>query len=284
MDPVRKIRKELYAPDGPDGIWWLGNAGFAIRLGNGYIFIDPCVTKWADTPYASSGKLVGSTKTRLHEFPLEADEFERADLVLYTHDHSDHLDRGLLPRLVELRSEIWAPERCVQSILEEGVPEEQVHVARVGSSLRKDNYVVEFIRARHASVGGSCDLDLKWYYQDVQDQDACSCGYLVKTRYGNIYHPGDTYYLQELSKLEVNYLLLPVNDTNLGVGFAALLTSELKPRVVIPCHYGMYDPPSFWRGGHPVEYLAVLVNRGYWASLPHTDIMALRPGGKVLLG
>jgi L-ascorbate metabolism protein UlaG (beta-lactamase superfamily) len=284
MDPVRKIREELYAPGGPDGIWWLGNAGFAIRLDSHYIFLDPCVTEWPDSPYASSGKQVGTTKVRLHEFPLEADDFERADLVLYTHDHSDHLDRGLLPRLVGLKPEIWAPEQCVQSILEEGVPKEQVHVARVGGSLRKDNYAVEFIRARHASAGGSCDLDLKWYYQDVQDQDAVSCGYLMKTRYGNIYHPGDTYYLQEFSKLEVDYLLLPVNDTNLGVGFAALLTSELKPRVVIPCHYGMYHPPSFWRGGHPAEYLAVLVSRGYWASLPCTDIVTLRPGGKFLLG
>ena len=171
--------------------------GFAIRLDSHYIFVDPCVTEWPDMPYASGGKLVGTTKVGLHEFPLGADEFDRADLILYTHDHSDHLDRGLLPRLVELRSEIWAPEQGVQSILEEGVPKGQVHVARVCSSLRKDSYMVEFIRARHASAGGSCDLDLKWYYKDVQDQDACSCGYLVKTRYGNIYHPGDTYYLQD---------------------------------------------------------------------------------------
>ena len=223
-------------------------------------------------------------KDRLHEFPLEADEFERADLVLYTHDHSDHLDRGLFPKLVELKSEIWAPEQGRPSLLGEGVPEKQVHVARPGQSILGDDYTVDITRMRHASAGGSCALDLKWYYEDVQDQDTCGCGYLVKTRYGNVYHPGDTYYLEELAKLEVDYLLLPINDTNLGVGFAALLTSELHPRVVIPCHYGMYAPPTFWRGGHPGEYLAVLTARAYWESLPRTDIMVLRPGGKVLLG
>jgi L-ascorbate metabolism protein UlaG (beta-lactamase superfamily) len=284
MEPVRKIREELFATEGPDGIWWLGNAGFAVRLGKYYIFIDPTVTKWADYPVTSDGKLEGSIKDRLHEFPLEADEFEGADLVLYTHDHSDHMDRGLFPKLVELRSDIWAPENCKQILLDEGVPEEYIHVSRFGDSFSGDNYTVEITRSRHASVGGSCGLELGWYYRNVKDQDSCGCGYLVKTPYGNIYHPGDTYYLQELSELDVDYLLLPVNDTNLGVGFAALLTNELKPRVVIPCHYGMYAPPSLWRGGHPVEYLSVLVARGYWSSLPHTDIMILRPGGKVILG
>jgi len=101
--------------------------------------------------------------------------------------------------------------------------------------------------------------------------------------YGNIFHPGDTYYLEELSNLHVDYLLLPINDTNFGSGFAAMLTNQLQPKAVIPCHYGMYNPPSLWRGGHPVEYLATLVARGYWASLPQTDLLILKPGGKVIL-
>ncbi|MEM2876099.1 MAG: MBL fold metallo-hydrolase, partial [Candidatus Bathyarchaeia archaeon] len=212
MDPVRRIREELYAARGPDGIWWLGNAGFAVRLGEHYIFIDPCVTEWVDNPIAHDGELVGSVKNRLHEFPLEADEFEKADLVLYTHDHSDHMDRGLFRKLVELESEIWAPELCKRSLLDEGVPAKQVHTARPGNSFRGAGCEVEVTRMRHASTGGSCQLDLKWYYEDVQDQDTCGCGYLLKTTYGNIYHPGDTYYLQEISKLEVDYLLLPIHD------------------------------------------------------------------------
>ena len=62
------------------------------------------------------------------------------------------------------------------------------------------------------------------------------------------------------------------------------MTDELEPGVAIPRYYGMYHPPSFRRSGHPVEYRAALVNRGYWASLSQTDIMVLRPGGKVLHG
>lgn len=274
MQSVKKIKDELYNQNGSDGLWWLGNAGFVIRLDDYFIFIDPDVTEWPET--------VGSQKKRLHEFPLPVEDVTQADLVLYSHDHSDHMDRGLINKLITLKSEIWAPQQAKQSLIEAGLPEERISVARVNKSFSRKNVSVEITRSRHASGGGSSGLDLEWYYLNVDDQDSCTCGYLVKTQYGNIYHPGDTYYLEELSKLPVDYLLLPINDTNLGVGFGAMLTNQLRPKVVIPCHYGMYNPPTLWRGGHPVEYLATLVARGYWTNLSETDIIILRPGGKVI--
>ena len=227
-------------------------------------------------------KLWGSIKKRIHEFPLDVDDVVQADLVLYSHDHADHMDYGLFHRLITLKSEIWAPQQAKRNLLEAGVLEEQIHIARVGESLRRNNITIEGTRSRHASVGGSCGLELEWYYPNVIDQDICTCGYLLKTRYGKIFHPGDTYYLEELSKLRVDYLLLPINDTNFGIGFAAMLTYQLQPKIVIPCHYGMYNPPTFWRGGHPIEYLTTLVARGYWATLFKTDFLILKSGGKVI--
>ena len=79
----------------------------------------------------------------------------------------------------------------------------------------------------------------------------------------------------------MNYLLLPINDTNLGVGFAALLTHLLQPRVVIPCHYGYTYPAVRFQGGHPSECVTALAARNY--KIPATDIMILNPGGKIVL-
>ena len=83
---------------------------------------------------------------------------------------------------------------------------------------------------------------------------------------------------EEVVSLEVGYLLLPINDTNLGVGFAALLTHLLQPRVVIPCHYGYVYPAVRHQGGHPAEFVTALAARNY--KIPSTDIMILSPGGK----
>ena len=262
MEPVRKIAKELYAPEGSDGIWWLGNAGFAIRLGNHYVFIDPAVTEEAHE------------WERVHDFPLPPDEIQRADHVLYTHEHSDHMDRGLFSRLVELNASVCAPLYCRKFLLERGVPERLIKQSTVGGSFAGDGYTIDVIRARHASGA-------ELYYSTDMDQDDVTCGYLVQTRYGTIFHPGDSVYLKEFKHLQVDYLLLPVNDTNLNVGFAAQLTDELQPKAVIPCHYGMWAPAKHWQGGHPAEYLTALAARGY--TLPQTDVLVLKPGGKLVL-
>ena len=261
---IRNIRAELYSPDGADGIWWLGNAGFVVRLGSTYIFIDPVVTK--SLPETLPFEI-------LHGFPLPVSDVEKADHVLYSHDHLDHMDRGLFPELVKLGSEVYAPELSRSILLEGNIPEQHIHVARPGVSFSAGEVTIEITRARH----GSCDQ----YCYDVEDQDSCACGFLIRTGKGNIFHPGDTCYLHEFAELEVDILLLPINDTDLNVGFAALLTKQLQPDVVIPCHYGMYAPAIRWQGGHPAEYLTAIAARGY--SLPHTDIMVLSPGGRVVL-
>jgi len=184
------------------------------------------------------------------------------------------MDRGLFKKLVGLKSTVCAPLYCKQFITDRGIPESQIVVANVGDMIAGDGYEIEVIRGLHVS------RDLV-YYPDVKNQDEAGCGYLIKTQYGNIYHPGDSCYLKEMAKLKVDYLLLPINDTNLSVGFAAQLTNELQPKVVVPCHYGMYAPPEDWQGGHPAEYLVALTARRY--EIPYTDIMILKPGGMVIL-
>ena len=42
--PVRRIREELYRDLGYDAIWRLPNAGFVLRLGDRYIFLDPVLS------------------------------------------------------------------------------------------------------------------------------------------------------------------------------------------------------------------------------------------------
>ena len=112
-----------------------------------------------------------------------------------------------------------------------------------------------------------------------------ACGYLVRTVHGNFYLPGDGRFDHDgkshIAQMEVDYLLVPINDTNLGVGFAALLTYILQPRVVVPCHYGYTHPPVRSQAGHPAEFVTALAARGY--DMPTTDIVILSPGGRLVL-
>ena len=100
QQPVRNIRAELYDHKGYDAIWRLSNAGFAIRLGNIVIFIDPIFT----SPLPEYEMLRDSLKANLlnrgagvekrfynrhdnilkelHVLPLLSQEVESIDYVL----------------------------------------------------------------------------------------------------------------------------------------------------------------------------------------------------------
>ena len=75
-------------PSGSLGIWWLGQAGFAFKTPAGkVIYLDPYLSDAVE-------RLFGFK--RLSPPAIAAEEV-RADLVLITHEHADHLDIDALP-------------------------------------------------------------------------------------------------------------------------------------------------------------------------------------------
>ena len=260
---IRKIKDELYRTTGYNAIWYLANSGFVVRLDGAYIFLDPILNTHPRKyrPVEMKGYDPASLDNQPIEFPLLGTEIEKADTVLLTHEHVDHFHAPLIQTLSHLKPKVIAPGPCHEGLLKADIPAESILGATHGATFTLNNVTVEVQYAEHRPG---------------------SCGFLLKTRHGNIYHPGDSKFdhshTEEICSLDVDILLLPINDTNFGVGFAALLTQILQPRVVIPCHYGFTYPPVRSQGGHPAEYVTALAARNY--VLPSTDIVILKPGGK----
>ena len=281
-EPVRSIRHELYHNTGYDAIWRLSNAGFVIRLDTTYIFLDPVFTsplpdyeatrarrEAGERPYRVELKHYDRPENisrEIHALPLPAEDVEKADYVLLSHEHHDHMDIYGLQQLAPLAPTIVAPKSCHPELSEIGYPDSRIVDARYGETRDWGPFSVQVVPASHKGCSDAC-------------------GYLLNTGYGKIYFHGDGKFDHEhkeaVVNLEVDYLLLPINDTNLGVGFAALMTHLLQPRVVIPCHYGYVYPAVRFQGGHPAEFVTALAARNY--KIPGTDIMILNPGGKVVL-
>ena len=93
MNPLAKDIAAAEVPPGSARMWWLGQAGFAFKSHSG-------TTVYAD-PYLSDAveRLAGFK--RLSLAPL-APEDVRADLVVLTHEHEDHLDPAALPLIDDL--------------------------------------------------------------------------------------------------------------------------------------------------------------------------------------
>ena len=246
--PARRIGGELYPNSGYDAIWRLPNAGFVIRLDDTYIFLDPIFTSPLPAYEAvrEESMEAGRLSTyrielkhysrwenlfrEVHQMPLLPEDVQKVDHLLLTHEHYDHFDPVGLRNLAAQPQMTIAPKACHDELVEvAAIPPGSITEASYGLTLDYESFSLQVIPATHRNTPGAC-------------------GYLIETRHGNIYHPGDGQFDQDekelVTSLDVQFLLVPINDTNLGVGFAALLTQLLQPTVVIPCHYGYAYPPS----------------------------------------
>ncbi len=264
MWKVKQVAKEIYRPRIGLTIWWLGHAGFVINFNNFIIFIDPVASSRMVKRYGID------RITQLHDFPLKAGEMEKADLVLLTHSHNDHSDPWTLKYLEKTKPVFVIPEEITPML--EGLDiTEDTRIRRL--SVKDYNTRIKFKQANVIPI-------------KALHHTANPCGYLIETRSGTIYYPGDTILLEEYLHLKeslrlksIDLLLLPINPTNFGLPDAAKLTEALEPKYVIPMHYGMYrwhswGPSCF--DGNPNQLKPLITNS-------RINITALKPGGNLEL-
>ena len=193
-------------------ITWLGHAAFLIE-GRDRVLIDPFLT---GNPKAS----------------IEHDKVE-CDVICVTHGHADHLGDA-----VEIARRTGA---TVASIVEMSMYIERCDVKSVGFNLggtaKVENTEMTMVPAFHSSSIGAPGLEFS---------AAMAVGLVVDTE-KPVYHAGDTCVfgdmklIGELYKPEV--ALLPIGGFfTMDPTQAALATSLVEPKIVVPMHFGTWDP------------------------------------------
>ena len=194
---------------------WLGHAFFEFVTAEGkVVLIDPW-TKDAGNPSC----------------PLSTEEIERADLILVSHDHFDHIGSA---RAVSDKTgaPIGAAVQTLGRLMDEGLPEERA--ANHGMGFNPGGGVdlgwvrVVATQAFHSSDTGT-PLGLI-----IQAQDKTT-----------VYHAGDTGIFGDMELFGRLYpldaALVPVGGVFTMDAFqAAQATAMLKPKVVIPMHFATF--------------------------------------------
>ena len=275
---IRKIKEELYTDTTYDAIWYITSCGFVIRIAETYIFINPILRlnnpEYIDlrnTAIAAGGYDMEDRHYPPEELYVQAPdlcllgpEVLKADYVLLSQHYSDHFDQRSIKDIAHHHPTVVAPRSCHEGLNRAGVGQDRIIEAKYGSRFKLENCTVEVIPAR---------------------QFPGACGFVIETKYGNFYFTGKWKFdhpdKETVLNLKVDYLLVPISNTGMGVGYAALLTQILQPKIVIPCHYGFYYPPMRSQGGHPAEFVTAIAARNYMVG--NTDIVILNPGGKYVL-
>ena len=205
--------------EGSVSIAWMGQAGFFLKNSRGQVL--------ALDVYLSDLVEKQDGNKRLMPALCRPEEI-RPDVVLATHHHADHLDLDSLPVWLSGGARLYCCRESERICQEAGFAETQITAMAVGDRVTDSGYSIEAVFADHGDTAPE------------------ALGFLIETEGVEIYFTGDTAYqhirMKETADRPVDVLLLPINGEygNMNERDAAMLASQVRAELTIPCHFWMF--------------------------------------------
>ncbi len=212
---------------------WFGHSAFQIESPEGKkILIDP----WLNSP-GGSDRFIG--------------ELDGADIVLITHGHSDHIG-NTVELAKKFNPEIYCIFEVAQYLSLKGVNAVGMNI---GGCIERDGIEMCMVEASHSSAM-------------IEDGEIIylgnPAGFVITLENGfKIYHAGDTGLFGGLELIANFYkpdlVMVPIGGHfTLGPREAAYAVSILRPKYIIPMHFGTFPllkgTPEAFINALPPEY------------------------------
>lgn len=224
----------LNSPIGKTQIFYLGQAGFLVKTKNGTLIgVDLYLSNCCERIYGFK---------RLMPYLLEPTELI-FDVLLATHAHEDHFDVDSLPAMMHNdKTTLLAAKDAYEQGCKMGFGKQMVCLTEGCSKKIKDILV-------HAVF---CD-----HGPDTPD----AIGVILEVGPLRIYVAGDTaLHLERVPEFlkygPIDVMICPINGRfgNMNELEAVQLCGEIKPKIVIPCHYWNFAE----HGGDPSLFMTYI--------------------------
>ncbi len=224
-------------------LWWLGQAGFALKYADTLLLIDPYLSDFLAKKY--KGKEF--PHVRMMESPLLPEEAENINMVLCTHRHSDHLDPETVLPIANNNPEcvVVIPRAEQRWGRELGLPESRIHAINAGETYTPAaGMTITAIPSAHEEINMNAQGEHHFL------------GYVVTLGDVTFYHSGDCLLYRGLEEWlhsrTIDVALLPVNGRdefrrsrnvpgNFTLDEAVALCHQVNIPIMLGHHFGMFD-------------------------------------------
>jgi L-ascorbate metabolism protein UlaG (beta-lactamase superfamily) len=221
-------------------LFWLGQSGFLVQWAGHHLLLDPYLSDSLTKKYAGTNK----PHVRMTRCLVAPERLDFIDVVTSSHNHTDHLD-----------AETLLPLRVRNPHLALVIPE--ANRAFVAERLRCDPaWPIGLDEGQEVEVASFRFVALAAAHEQIDRDPQGRChhlGYVVRFGEWSIYHPGDCVpyegLIERLRPFAMDVALLPINGRapergvpgNFDGPEAARLASAIGARLVVPCHYEMFE-------------------------------------------
>src|ERR1051325_226893 len=232
-------------------LWWLGQSGFLLQWQGQHLLFDPYLSDSLTKKYAATDK----PHVRMTERVVAPERWNFIEVVTSSHNHTDHLDPETLGPLLRAnpKLDLVIPEATREFVIDRlKISAEWPRGLDAGQFSTVGGFKIHAVPAAHEQL----EKDRNGRHKFL--------GYVVEFGSAFIFHSGDTVPydgMEEwLRRWPVDVALLPINGRaperrvagNLWGREAAQLAKDIGARLVIPCHYEMFE----FNTATPEEFVA----------------------------
>jgi len=232
-------------------LWWLGQSGFLLHWQGHWLLFDPYLSDSLTKKYANTDK----PHVRMTDPVIRPGELTMIHVATSSHNHTDHLDAETLVPLLRAnpKMELVIPEANREFVIDRlKIAAELPRGLDAGQFTTVGPFKIHAVPAAHEEL----ERDEHGRHRFL--------GYVAEFGAGFVYHSGDTVLyegmIEWLCRWPIDVALLPINGRaperrvagNLWGREAAGLAKNIGARLVIPCHYDMFE----FNTASPEEFVA----------------------------
>jgi len=215
---------------------WFGHSAIYLEMDGKRILLDPMLG-----PAPSPHVLLGPNRFN-RELPMKAEDLPEIDVVIFSHDHYDHLDYSTILKIKDKVRHFYVPLGVGSHLKKWGVSEEKITEMKWWEKAEFDGLTFISTPARHFSGRGIMDRNTTLW-----------SSWVIQSTYHNIYFSGDGGYWKGFKEIgdkfgPFDFCMMECGAYNyrwqsihMMPEETAQATVDLRCELMMPIHWGAFN-------------------------------------------